>query len=306
MEDETPPVAPARGDDGRFNQKVVIDGEQEGAPRPPVADGETPIAVPLARGRDGWFVRMVIAAAALPPPPPGSPSSGLATSHWGAFCWMEGTGTGERIDLPELRQIAMAQLLVVGHIKIRASNATILNTSEYVLAWLVGSKGMHFERPDILGKSRRAVAALNKTFVTELIAATREAFFPGTTCVLAAEMFWREMRSAVEETGSGATSQLVPNGHKVVRTSDLNWIQNAHAALAEGLKAESEALVDLDQVTIAFKRQWQAGYGCSHAHLMSEMMALCPSIKLAELLALANLTSLYSMLNCLLTVSLCP
>ena len=117
---------------------------------------------------------------------------------------MEGTGTGERIDLPELRQIAMAQLLVVGHIKIRASNATILNTSEYVLAWLVGSKGMHFERPDILGKSRRAVAALNKTFVTELIAATREAFFPGTTCVLAAVMFWREMRSAVEETGSGA------------------------------------------------------------------------------------------------------
>ena len=270
MEDETPPVAPARGDDGRFNQKVVIDGEQEGAPRPPVADGETPIAVPLARGRDGWFVRMVIAAAALPPPPPGSPSSGLATSHWGAFCWMEGTGTGERIDLPELRQIAMAQLLVVGHIKIRASNATILNTSEYVLAWLVGSKGMHFERPDILGKSRRAVAALNKTFVSELIAATREAFFPGTTCVLAAEMFWREMRSAVEETGSGATSQLVPNGHKVVRTSDLHWIRNAHAALAEGLKAESEALVDLDQVTIAFKRQWQAGYGCSHAHLMSE------------------------------------
>ena len=47
---------------------------------------------------------------------------------------MEGTGTAERIDLPELRQIAMAQLLVVGHIKIRASNATILNTSEYVLA----------------------------------------------------------------------------------------------------------------------------------------------------------------------------
>ena len=76
--------------------------------------------------------------------------------------------------------------------------------------------------------------------------------------------------------------------------------------MAEGLKAESEALVDLDQVTIAFERQRQAGYGCSHAYLMSEMMALCPSIKLAELLALANLTSLYSMFNCLLTVSLCP
>ena len=104
----------------------------------------------------------------------------------------------------------------------------------------------------------------------------------------------------MEETGSGATFQLVPNGHKVVRTSDLHRIRNAHAALAEGLKAESEALVDLDQVTIAFERQRQAGYGCSHAYLLTEMMALCPSIgseKLAELLALANLTSLYSMFS---------
>ena len=125
-----------------------------------------------------------------------------------------------------------------------------------------------------MGEFRRAVAALDKTFVTELVAATREAFFPGTTFVLAEELFWREMRSTVEETGSGATPQLVPNGHEVVRTSDLHRIRNAHAALAEGLKAESEALVDLDQVTIAFKRQRQAGYGCSHAYLLTEMMAL--------------------------------
>ncbi len=48
---ETPPVAPARRDDGRFNKEAVIDGEQEVAPRPPVADGETPIAVPLVMGR---------------------------------------------------------------------------------------------------------------------------------------------------------------------------------------------------------------------------------------------------------------
>ena len=111
---------------------------------------------------------------------------------------MEGTGTGERIDLPELRQIAMAQLLVVGHIKVRASNVTILNTSEYVLAWLVGSKGINFERPEIMGKFRRAVAALDQIFVMELIAATRDAFFPGTTCVLAAELFWREIQSAYQ------------------------------------------------------------------------------------------------------------
>ena len=187
---------------------------------------------------------------------------------------MEGTGTGERIDLPELRQIAMAQLLLEGNIKSKVSNAAILNTREYVLAWLVGSKGMHFERPEILGKFRRAVAALDQTFVMELIAATRDAFFPGTTCVLAAELFWREVRSAVEATGSGATSQLVPNGDKVVRTSDLHRIRNAHAALAEGWKAESEAMVNLDQVRIAFKRQRQAGYGCSHAYLLTEMMAL--------------------------------
>ena len=172
---------------------------------------------------------------------------------------MEGTGTGERIDLPELRQIAMAQLLVVGHIKSKVSNATILNAREYVLAWLVGSKGMHFERPEILVEFRRAVAALDKTFVTELIAATRDAFFLGTTCLLAVELFWREMRSAVDDTRSGTTPQLVPNGHKVVRTSDLHRIRNAHAALAEGLKAESEGLVDLDQLTNAFKRQRQAG-----------------------------------------------
>ena len=168
----------------------------------------------------------------------------------------------------------MAQLLVVGHIKSKVSNATILSTSEYVLAWLVGSKGMHFEMPEILRKFRRAVAALDKTFVTELIAATRDAFLQGTACMLAAELLWREMRSTVEATGSGATPQLVPNGHKVVRTSDLHRIRNAHAALAEGLKAESEALVDLDQVTIAFKRQRQAGYGCSHAYLLTELMAL--------------------------------
>ena len=67
--------------------------------------------------------------------------------------------------------------------------------------------------------------------------------------------------------------------------------------------------MDLDHVTIEFKRRRPAGYGCSHAYLLTEMMALCPSIgsdMLAELLALANLTSLYSMFNCLLTVSLCP
>jgi hypothetical protein len=65
------------------------------------------------------------------------------------------------------------------------------------------------------------VAALDKTFVTQLIAATLDACFPGTTCVLAAELFWRVMRSAVEAIGSGATPQLAPNGRKVVRTSDL-------------------------------------------------------------------------------------
>jgi hypothetical protein len=97
-----------------------------------------------------------------------------------------------------------------------------------------------------------------------------------------------------------ASPQLVPNVDKVVRTSDLHRIRNAHAALAEGLKVESEALVDLDQVTIAFKRQRQAGYGRSHAYLLTQMMALSPSIgseKLAELLALANLTSLYLMFS---------
>ncbi len=86
----------------------------------------------------------------------------------------------------------MAQVLVEGNITSKVSNATILNTSEYLLAWLVGSKGMHFE---MLGKFRRAVAALDKTFVTGLSSATRDAFFLGTTCVLAAELFWREMRS---------------------------------------------------------------------------------------------------------------
>ena len=69
---------------------------------------------------------------------------------------MEGTGTGERMDLPELRQIAMAQLLVVGHTKSKVWNATILNTSECVSAWLVGSKGMHFERPSFAALWQRS------------------------------------------------------------------------------------------------------------------------------------------------------
>ncbi len=239
----------------------------------------------LAEVMGGSCARMVIAAAALPPPPhrialvgSGDITLGSLLLEGGNGNWRADRPPGAATDRhsPELLQIAVAQLLVVGHIKIRASNATILNTSEYVLAWLVGSKGMHFERPEILGKFRHAVAALDKTaVVTELIAAaTREAFFPGTTCVLAAEaeLFWRAMRSAVEETGSGAYPQLVPNGHKVVRTSDLHRIRNAHAALARrGLKAESEALVGLDQViTIAFERQRQAGYGCSHAYLCAD------------------------------------
>ena len=126
-----------------------------------------------------------------------------------------------------------------------------------MLAWLVGSKGINFERPEILGKFRRAVAAFDKTFVTELIAATREAFFPGTTFVLAEELFWREMRSTVEETGSGATPQLVPNGHKFVRTSDLHRIRNARAALTEGLKGESEALVDATPEQLRIMKHWK-------------------------------------------------
>ena len=98
-----------------------------------------------------------------------------------------------------------------------------------------------------------------------------------------------------------ASPQLVPNVHKVVRTSDLHRIRNAHAALAEGLKVESEALVDLDQVTIAFKRQRQAGYGCSHAYLLTEMMALASYTIYLQMCVCVGAHA-----NCLLTVSLDP
>ena len=50
---------------------------------------------------------------------------------------MTGTGTGGLFGFPELRWIAMADLLVNGHIELKTRNDIILGTSKYELSRLV-------------------------------------------------------------------------------------------------------------------------------------------------------------------------
>ena len=79
---------------------------------PLLAEADEESAVAPLRGRDGRFVRMVTAAATSLPPLD-SAAAELVAADNGDFCWMTGTGSnGGLFGFPELRQIAMADLLV--------------------------------------------------------------------------------------------------------------------------------------------------------------------------------------------------
>ena len=117
-------MAQQRGPSGLF-RKVASD--EETALHPPVA-GEAPALV-RARGRGGRFMRLVTAATSLPSLD--SAAANLVAADWRDFCWMTGTGTGGLFGFPQLRQkIAMADLLVNGHIELKTRNDIILGTSK--------------------------------------------------------------------------------------------------------------------------------------------------------------------------------